>query len=555
MSKAVSALMGIDPRVWEVACAREPTIRRLVSLPFVSAEAIGSACRELGLARSRLFELIRRYRNNPVTSSLVDRPDGFPTGRSRLKPQIDEIVTAAIETFFLTRPKPSVAQLYREIRTTCIEAGLKPPALLSVQRRVKKVDQKRLIASRDGAKAAADKFRPVRKSYTADYPLEIVQMDHAMVDLIVVDEAYRKPIGRPVLTLQIDIATRAIPGFYISLESPSATSVGMAIRHAVLPKEEWLEQRGVAVSYPMSGIPDALHLDNAKEFHSQALTRGCQQHGIQLIYRPIRTPHYGGHIERLIGTMIGQVHLLPGTTFSNIVDKGDYDAEGQACMTLQEFERWFCLQVSIYHNSIHRTLGVTPLTAWLNQRTARPLPLRLPYDQEGFLLDFLPFELRSARREGIQLFHSHYWHGALAALAAACTDKLRVKYNPLNLSAIYLELPDGTHLTIPYRDHRKPAISKFEHDLAVRKLREEGAWAVDEQAVFAMIKEQRRIVGEAMMKTKAARRSAQRIVYALHPAGSSPPPLSIKQHPGLIEDIVPSDADEPVLPFAIEEKP
>ena len=36
-----------------------------------------------------------------------------------------------------------------------------------------------------------------------------------------------------------------------------------------------------------------------------------------MIWRPPGTPHFGGHIERLIGTQMGAVHLLPGTTFSN----------------------------------------------------------------------------------------------------------------------------------------------------------------------------------------------------------------------------------------------
>jgi len=55
-----------------------------------------------------------------------------------------------------------------------------------------------------------------------------------------------------------------------------------------------------------------LHLDNAKEFRSEALRRGCEQYGIAIDYRPVRTPHYGGHIERLIGTMMEKVHLLGG---------------------------------------------------------------------------------------------------------------------------------------------------------------------------------------------------------------------------------------------------
>ncbi|MGO8847950.1 MAG: hypothetical protein ACLQFI_22030, partial [Methylocella sp.] len=47
---------------------------------------------------------------------------------------------------------------------------------------------------------------------------------------------------------------------------------------------------------------------------------------IKTIWRPPGTPHFGGHIERLIGTQMGAVHLLPGTTQSNPSERGDYDS-------------------------------------------------------------------------------------------------------------------------------------------------------------------------------------------------------------------------------------
>ena len=46
-------------------------------------------------------------------------------------------------------------------------------------------------------------------------PLQLMQMDHTLVDVVVVDEVDREPIGRPWLTLAIDVATRAVPGFYL----------------------------------------------------------------------------------------------------------------------------------------------------------------------------------------------------------------------------------------------------------------------------------------------------------------------------------------------------
>lgn len=90
---------------------------------------------------------------------------------------------------------------------------------------------------------------------------------------------------------------------------------------------------------------DRLHLDNAREHHSKALKRGCRTYSIALEYRPRKRPHYGAHIERLIGTMMGAVHLLPGTTFSNVAERGDYQAEGKACMTLAEIEAWLAGEI------------------------------------------------------------------------------------------------------------------------------------------------------------------------------------------------------------------
>jgi hypothetical protein len=57
---------------------------------------------------------------------------------------------------------------------------------------------------------------------------------------------------------------------------------------------------------------------NAREFRCEPLRRGCEQYGMGIDYRPVRTPHYSGHIGRLIGTMMGKGHLLPGTTFSDV---------------------------------------------------------------------------------------------------------------------------------------------------------------------------------------------------------------------------------------------
>lgn len=168
------------------------------------------------------------------------------------------------------------------------------------------------MQAREGAKAARQKFDAVVCEYSADHALHIVQIDHTLVDLFIVDARDRRPLQRPWLTLAIDIASRMAAGFYLSQEPPSSTSVALAIQHLVMPKAPWLQARGIDAAWPVFGLPDIIHLDNGREFHGKPLVRGASEHGIELVHRPVARQHYGGHIERLIGTMMGAVHLLPG---------------------------------------------------------------------------------------------------------------------------------------------------------------------------------------------------------------------------------------------------
>jgi putative transposase len=216
----------------------------------------------------------------------------------------------------------------------------------------------------------------------------------------------------------IDVATLAVAGFHLSLDAPSSPSVALAISHAVLPKQAQLDRLQKDMSWPVEGLPQIIHVDNAKEFHGQALERGCREHKTTLKFRPPKTPHFGGRIERLVGTLMGDIHLLAGTTFSSVADRGDYKSEAKAVLTLPELERWLTLQiVQMYHRRVHRGVGFTPLAAWIAGTTNRDFVQRRPADPQKLYIDFLPGEKRLIRRDGIQLFGIHYWDNILSPLA------------------------------------------------------------------------------------------------------------------------------------------
>lgn len=500
---------------WHMARRRFEVISVLAKAPERTRGDAEAAAEALGCSATVVYRLLSRYLADPRVTSLLPGRRGRRHGQLFLPAEVDEVVQATIDEFYLTRQRPRVSDLVTEVQRRCRTLGLPKPSRTAINLRIGQRASVEVLAKRSGRKAARDRFGPATGSLTAPWPLALVQIDHTLVDVIAVDSVTRQPIQRPWLTIAIDVHSRCVAGFHLALEPPSATSVALCIAHAVLPKAGWLMARGVAGDWPVQGLIERLHLDNAKEFHSEALKRGCEQYGIAVDYRPVRTPHYGGHIERLIGTMMGKVHLLPGTTFSDVRAKGDWKPEDTAALTLDEIERWLAHAiVGVYHHDLHRGIGTTPVAAWERgilgdgQISGRGMPTAID-DPRRFLIDFLPMERRLVRREGVFLHSIGYWADVLRTWIGE-RERMIVRYDPRDLSRVHLLAPDGRYYDLSYRDLRRPAISLWEHRLALTRLRDEGRAEINEDAIFTAIDAMRGIAQRASAETKTARRQRER---------------------------------------------
>lgn len=517
-------LSVVDQTSWDEARRYLPVIRSLAENPARTRRDVESAAAELGCSPIHIYRLLRRYLGDPRLTSLLPRTSGPRRGLSKLDREVDVLIDEAIDTVYLSRQRPGIVDLVDEVQRCCAGAGLPVPGRKAITTRLRRRPAKEVVNRREGRKVARDRYAPVLGSLEAGWPLSLVQIDHTLVDVIVVDSVTRKPIQRPWLTVAINVFSRCVAGFHLSLDPPSATSVALCISHAGLTKDRWLAERGINDEWPVQGVPERLHLDNAKEFRSEALRRGCEQYGIAIDYRPVRTPHYGGHIERLIGTMMGKVHLLPGTTFSDIRAKGDLNPEKNAAMTLDEVERWLGHAVAgLYHRDLHRGLGTTPLAAWergiIGDETTlgRGAP-RAVTDPRRFLIDFLPIERRLVRRDGVSLHSIGYWSDVLRVWIGH-SEPMIIRYDPRDLSRIYLLGPDGVYYDLSYRDLRRPPISLWEHRLALKRLRETGRATMDENAIFRAIEEMRAITDEAVRTSKMARRRHERRLRVIQGGG------------------------------------
>ena len=208
---------------------------------------------------------------------------------------------------------------------------------------------------------------------------------------------------------------------------------------------------------------------------------------------------------------MGRVHLLPGTTGSNPQDKGAYPAESESTLTMAELERWLTIEIcEQYHQRVHRGLRRSPISAWQEaMRQAGGGLGALPDQPEQFAWSFLPFERRTLRGDGLHLFNIRYWDSVLPVIVKL-GESVLVRYDPRNLSKVYVAGSDKRYHPIPYADLTLPPITLWEQRAAMAKLRVDGDNAPAQARMFEAVLDQRALVDKANSKTKAARRSVQR---------------------------------------------
>lgn len=148
------------------------------------------------------------------------------------------------------------------------------------------------------------------------------------------------------------------------------------------------------------------------------------------------------------------------------------------------------------------------------------------------MLDFLPLERRLVRREGISLHSIQYWSDTLAVWIGE-RQKMLVRYDPRDLSRIFLLAPDGRYYDVGYRDLRRPPISLWEQQRALQRLRAEGRREVDEAAIFNAVEQMRAIASDAVRESKSARRQRERRWQRIQGGRSAQTPvIAPSAHPG-----------------------
>lgn len=472
-----------------------PILEMEKSRSFITnkTEFIESIAKTNNMGVTTIYRWLDKYRSTELLSSLLPQKTSGGLGTHRLDEKVQEIITKTINEKYLNSNKWSKHNVIEEVFRLCYLQKIKPPHKNTILNWIAKVDPKVGLKKRYGAKEIDATVSATPGSYKdATHPLSVVQIDHALLDIEVLSEDTREPIGRPWITMAIDVYSRMVTGFYVSMDSPGSLGTGICISNSILPKDKICAKYNLKCDWPIFGVMNSIHLDNAREFRGNMLTRACSEYNISLLWRPVAQPWYGGYIERIFGTFAKKIHVLPGTTFANVKAKGKYKSKKKAVFTLSELEEWLTVQiVEIYHNSRHSSIKSTPYEMYcsailgLNGQKSIGLPI-LEIPEKKIKLDFLPYFERTIQRSGVLIDHIYYyselfnsflhrraWKASNDSVKNAIAEKYIFKRDPRDISKIFFLNPDTKdYVDVHYADITKPPISIWEHRAALAKAEE-----------------------------------------------------------------------------------
>lgn len=377
----------------------KPFLEGICSLP----EAI--KLHELPIRTARRW--VARYR----TMGLLGLVRGSRSDKGQHR-QLSHEVIQLIEGLALQKPPLSKAALHRRVQTWAKEANQPHPSYTMVSAIIDRLEPGLVTLAHEGSKAYKEAFDLIYRR-EAERPNVIWQADHTLLDIWLHDE--KGKAVRPWLTIIMDDYSRAIAGYALFSNAPSAYQTALALRHAIWRKAE--------PDWQICGIPEVLYTDHGSDFTSQHLEQVCADLKIQAVFSQVGQPRGRGKIERFFQT-INQMLLcqLPGYVTSG--------CEPKAGLTFSEFTTALQKFIATYHHRPHGTTNITPLARWSTNGFVPAMPDSL---EQLDLLLLTVAKPRMVHQVGIRFQGLFYIDVTLAAYVGA---EVTIRYDPRDLAEI-----------------------------------------------------------------------------------------------------------------------
>ena len=476
--------------------------------------------KKIGIHFTTLYRWQERYKSTGTILGLISNKVGAKKGNTRLNSEIEILIKRIIDSYYLTIQKPSVQSVVDKVLAECKKMNIIAPHSNTIRNRIESISEYEKLKKQGSKGIARTKYEPAPNKFEADYPLQLIEIDHTPCDIILVDDEHRLPIGRPWITVAIDIYSRMIVGYYLSMNAPSVTSVGMCVSNTILPKDTLLAKFDVNSNWNVWGFPETIHVDNGADFRAEAVKKAGLAHGINIEFRPVGRANFGGHIERVIGTLMHEIHNLPGTTFSNIKQRGEYDSDANASMTFFEFEKWLVTFITkIYHKRVHNSLSLTPEQQWEEGLFGDENSIgfiQKPSSNSTIILDFLPIYERTIQKNGVNIDGLNYYEHVLRTKINQTENGKKKQFifkrDPRDIRYVWFyEESTKEYFKIPVANQNMPSMTAWEFDSIKTNLKNKGLKRVNQDAILEAREELHNQIQLSVKNSKKARRDSQRL--------------------------------------------
>jgi putative transposase len=239
-----------------------------------------------------------------------------------------------------------------------------------------------MMAGQEGVDIAKNYFRAVTVGQSdVIRPLQRVEFDewdthlHVLAIMTGVWETWTDQqkadaeTVRLVLCLAIDVATDCVVGMSLA-RTPSPENAARCLEMAVSDKQPYADAVGAVTPWDMCGTHETGAADAGSSFANEDIRAKNVDLGVKFMTTVAGLPWMRGKVERIFRSIDDKfVAMFAGRTFGNVVEKGEYDSEGRACLTIDEYaEALVRYKIDHYHNHPHDGLGgQTPRTRWLDR--------------------------------------------------------------------------------------------------------------------------------------------------------------------------------------------
>lgn len=444
---------------------------------------------------------------------LKRRRSACPEGLKVIYNLIREALTP--ETRGKSAPASDVVSKLRQVNEKRQTEGLRPFYVYGerqVQRMIANLSPFERACAQEGIDKARHRFSSYLSGVSPICLLERVEIDDWEVDLITwfkliglsellppeVVEAL--PIGRRWICVAIDAASRCILGLRIAA-APSAEEFRKLLEMIVSDKTELARACGAKGTWHHCGRPITIATDTGSSFIATGSIERGNDMGVAMQYGPVSCAEARGRNERFFGTC-GRMLMprLPGRTFSNPKDCGDYDSRANACLDDDDLIRILvCFVVDEYHRNPHGGLGgQMPISKW-NDLEKEAGFLQPPVDRLTRCAALgVDLYLRLGK-QGVIVFSNQYSCPELRQHYATGHERnVRVRVDTSNLGMVAVEVggnwvpafphtKDMERFSLPeWEDWCRPLFTRFKHETELSAVyRAHGAKTIDDIAANA----------------------------------------------------------------------